>query len=96
MMDETVSGFEWDEGNTDHCQKHGLSRALIESVFANEPAVFPDPFPDERRYRAIGKTDEGRFAYVVFMFRRATGKTYIRPISARYMHRKEIAKYEKG
>lgn len=90
-----IAGFDWDKGNIGHCQKHGLSPEEIEDVFENSPAVFPDPFPDERRYRAIGKTDKGRFAYVVFMFREVDGKTYLRPISARYMHRKEVDNYEK-
>lgn len=91
-----IAGFDWDAGNLDHCRKHGLSPAEIESVFESVPAVFPDPFPDERRYRAIGKTKGGRFAYIVFMFRELDGKRHIRPISARYMHRKEIEKYEQG
>jgi uncharacterized DUF497 family protein len=37
----------------------------------------------------------GRFAFVAFTVRRKGGRKYIRPISARYMHRKEIEAYEK-
>ncbi len=44
--------------------------------------------------RAIGKTRAGRYVFLVFMFRQAQGKTLIRPISARFMHRKEIEHYE--
>jgi hypothetical protein len=49
----------------------------------------------EGRLKAIGRTREGRFVFLVFTLRERDGKTYIRPISARYMHRKEIEHYEK-
>jgi uncharacterized protein len=44
--------------------------------------------------RAIGKTTAGRYVFLVFMLRQRTGGTWLRPISARYMHRKEIEHYE--
>jgi len=47
------------------------------------------------RLRAIGKTDAGRHVFLVFTIRKRSGKSCIRPVSARYMHRKEIACYEK-
>ena len=56
--------------------------------------------PDEKhsqsedRHGAIGKTDEGRWVFLVFTIREPGGKTLIRPISARYMHRKEVRHYE--
>lgn len=43
---------------------------------------------------AIGRTQSGRYVFLVFMLRRAHDGTLIRPISARYMHSKEIAYYE--
>ena len=49
----------------------------------------------EDRYIAIGKTREGRFSFLVFTLRVADDQLKLRPISARYMHKKEIAKYEK-
>ncbi len=49
----------------------------------------------EERFKAIGKTDKGRGIFVVFTLRTQRGKTLIRPISARYMHRKEMDHYEK-
>ncbi len=49
----------------------------------------------EERLWAIGKTDAGRYVFVVFTFREQDGIRLIRPISARYMHRKEIDAYEK-
>jgi uncharacterized DUF497 family protein len=34
--------FDWDAGNRDKCQKHGVSLAEIESLFRGEPLVGPD------------------------------------------------------
>jgi hypothetical protein len=50
----------------------------------------------ERRFRAIGKTSEGRFAFIVFTLRGVGGQVLIRPISARYMHEAEVSSYEKA
>ncbi len=87
-------GFDWDDGNWPKCGKHGLSREEIEQVFLGTPAVLPDPYPDEPRMRAIGKTVAGRYAFIVFMVRKIDGEPWLRPISARYMHQKEIDHYE--
>lgn len=89
-----ISGFDWDAGNWPKCAKYGLSKLEIEEVFEGVPAVMADPHPDEPCMRAIGKTHAGRYVFLVFMLRMFDGLTYIRPISARYMHRKEIDRYE--
>jgi uncharacterized DUF497 family protein len=89
-----VAGFEWDEGNWPKCGKHGVSREDIEAVLLGTPAVMPDPHPDEPRMRAIGMTAEGRYVFVVFMLRRVGNNTLLRPISARFMHQKEVMHYE--
>lgn len=88
--------FDWDKGNLEHTAKHGVSPAEIEQVFLNDPMISPDPYPVnlEERWRAIGKNDEGRYVFAVFMFRTIDDELCIRPISARYMHRKEIESYE--
>jgi len=90
-----ITGFDWDDGNWPKCGKHGVSRAEIEEVFTGTPAVLTDPFPEEARMRAIGKSAAGRYVFVVFMLREIDSQTKLRPISARYMHEKEIAHYEK-
>ena len=36
----------------------------------------------------------GRYVFLVFMLRKFDTKTLLRPISARYMHQKEIDHYE--
>lgn len=89
-----IGGFDWDSGNWPKCGKHGVSREEIEQVFMGIPAVMPDPSPKEPRMRAIGETTAGRYLFVVFMLREIDGKTKLRPISARYMHQKEIDHYE--
>ena len=92
-----VAGFDWDTGNREKCQKHGVSLDAIESVFDRSLAILPDPAHSvaEERFKAIGKTEDGRFVLIVFMLRQRANQAFIRPISARYMHRKEIAYYEK-
>ncbi len=91
----TVQGFEWDAGNREKCQKHGVSLREIELVFQNTPGVYPDPTHsrEETRFRAIGKA-HSRYVFVVFTLRQRAGMTLIRPISARYMHEQEIRHYE--
>lgn len=89
-----IIGFDWDSGNWPKCGKHGVSRDEIEQIFMGTPSVMSDPFPSEPRLRAIGKTSEGRYVFVVFMPREIDGETKLRPISARYMHQKEIDHYE--
>lgn len=90
-------GFDWDRGNLAKCQKHGVSITAIESLFDEEVAVLPDAAHSarERRYRAIGWTAEGRAVFVVFTLRRHGANLLMRPISARYMHAKEVRAYEK-
>lgn len=60
-------------------------------------ALYPDARHGgaEERLFAIGRTPSGRWLFVVFTIREAVGKKLIRPLSARYMHRKEVAHYAK-
>ena len=91
-------GFDWDSGNREKCQKHGMSIAAIEIGIPRPVVVLPDkenPL-SEQRYRAIGTTVEGRKAFVVFTLRNRGSAMRLRPISARYMHRKEVQAYEKA
>jgi len=92
----TFGGFDWDAGNSEKCQRHGVSVAEIEAVFRRVLAVYPDPAHSsaEQRFQAIGTTRQGRYVFIVFVLRESEGSTFIRPISARYMHRKEVRYYE--
>jgi uncharacterized DUF497 family protein len=92
-----ISGFDWDNANRTKCEKHGVSVNEVEELFRSGPRVAPDPkhSSDEDRLIAVGRTDAGRAVFVAFTMRVQGRRHLIRPISARYMHAKEIAAYEK-
>lgn len=97
-MNEAVrefDGFEWDSGNQGKCQKHGVSLAEIEAVIRVPLAVMDDPAhsASEQRFRAVGRAGR-RHVFAVFTVRVVGTRTLIRPISARYMHAKEVRAYE--
>ena len=96
-MNASVSGFDWNAGNRAKCQKHGVSVAEVEGLFNRQLLIIPDAShsQNEERLRAIGRTAKGRSVFLVFTIREIGGKRFIRPVSARYMHRKEIEHYEK-
>jgi hypothetical protein len=87
------SGFDWNEGNRAKCRKHGLGEQLIERFFL-EAKILTTPDAKhsavEQRFIAVGRMANGRPAFVAFTLR--DGR--IRPISARYMHGKEVRRYE--
>jgi uncharacterized protein len=92
-----IGGFEWDRGNREKCQKHGVSIEAIEALFDGNVDLYEDKQHslDEPRKYAIGPNITGRWILVVFTFRRTETQLLIRPISARFMHKKEIEIYEK-
>jgi uncharacterized DUF497 family protein len=92
-----VAGFQWDRHNRAKCMKHGVAVAEIEGLFERTIMVLPDEAhsQEEERLKAIGTTSEGRHVFLVFTIREVEGERLIRPISARYMHRKEIDAYER-
>ena len=97
-MDMTAaSGFQWDAGNVGKCQKHGISVAEIEALFSRQHHLAPDVAHSttETRFLAIGKGGGDRTILAVFTLRDEYGEKFIRPISARYMHLKEVEYYEK-
>jgi uncharacterized protein len=88
-----IAGFDWDRGNLGKCQKHGVSVSEIESLFYSEHRIAPDikhSSAAEPRLLAIGRSVSGRALFVAFTTRIRGEQTLIRPISARYMHAKEI------
>lgn len=97
-LEGPIGGFDWDAGNRGKCRKHGVSPAEIEELFGGTVMVLSDAAHShvEARFKAIGWTSAGRAVFVVFTIRERLGKRYIRPISARYMHRREIEQYEKA
>jgi uncharacterized DUF497 family protein len=71
---------------------------VIESLFHRPLGVFPDSAHSdaEERLKAIGRTDDGRGVLIVFTLRKRGEEMFIRLLSARYMHRKEVEHYEKA
>ena len=76
---------------------HAVSIAEAEQVFFNTPLLILEDLKHSRRelrFHALGKTDKVRQLHITFTLRHAREK--IRVISARDMHRKERAIYEKA
>ena len=73
-----------------------LSVAEVEGLFNRPVLIIPDAAHSrsEKRLRAIAKTARGRYVFLVFTIRERDGKRFIRPVSARFMHRKEVRHYE--
>ncbi len=83
-------GFEWDNGNQDkNWEKHKISNIEAEQLFFNEPILIIEDKKHstdyEKRYAALGITNNDRELTVVFTIR----NNLIRIISARHMSSKE-------
>lgn len=83
------TGFDWDEGNFEkNWLKHQVTPIECEEIFFNHPLIIADDEKhsgNEKRYFALGRTDQDRHLFVVFTIRRDR----IRIISARNMNKKE-------
>ena len=88
--------FEWDAGNLAKCQSHGVSIVEIEALFLSGPYIGRDErhSEEEDRYVAIGRSEAGRALLVIYTLRVREGQERVRPLSARYMHKKEVRWYE--
>jgi len=97
-MRSAVNGFDWDAGNREKCVKHGVTITEIENLFSRPVAILPHESHSmtESRFKAIGQTNEHRFVLIVLTIRNRRTEALIRPISARYMHKKEVMYYEKA
>lgn len=78
-----ISGFDWDDDNILHIERHRFTPEEVEEVFAGDHQVRRTR---QRRYIALGETYDGRLALVVF--RRLPGSV-IRVITARDMELNE-------
>ncbi len=87
------AGFDWTGGNAEkNWKRHGVSPLEAEQVFFNTPLLSgddPGHSGAERRFYALGQTDEGRELFVAFTMR---GRR-LRVVSARDMSRKERKVY---
>ncbi|HVZ15193.1 MAG TPA: BrnT family toxin [Bauldia sp.] len=92
---EQIAGFDWDVGNlTKSLLKHGVTASEAEQIFYNQPLLIWDDISHsagERRFQALGKTNEGRLLFAAFTLR-AEG-TLLRLISVRPMNVREKARY---
>ncbi|MGO8799383.1 MAG: BrnT family toxin [Roseiarcus sp.] len=94
-----VAGIAWDDGNRDKCRKHGVSIEEIEALCRDPKfAVRPDRAHSttESRFQGVGTTAQGRHVFLVFTLRERGEDTYIRPIGARFMHAREVKRYEQN
>lgn len=87
-------GFDRDDGNIGkNWEKHRVPDVECEEIFFNQPLVVrTDPAHssgEEHRWRALGKTDGGRYLLVAFTVRH----DLIRVISARPMTNRELRFY---
>ena len=93
---EGCTGFQWDSANADKIwDKHQVSRRECEQIFFNRPLIVADDekhSDDERRFYALGKTDDGRRLFAVFTIR----GDLIRPISVRDMSRRERREFSRA
>ena len=99
MIDfDSVVGFEWDAGNQRKSEvKHSVTQVEAEEIFFNQPLLISadDKHSDEeRRYMALGKTNQARALTLIFTLRQ--DGTLVRVISARDQHRKERQLYEQA
>lgn len=78
-----VAGFEWDEINSSHATRHGISQDEIEEAIEGATLVRKG---ESGVYLAYGQTLDGRFVLVVFQ-RKERG--VIRPFAARPLTRNE-------
>ena len=78
-----ISGFDWDDDNIFHIERHEFTPEEVEEVFVGSYKIRRSR---EKRYIALGETLDGRLAFVVF--RRLPGGV-IRVVTARDMEDKE-------
>lgn len=97
MRETTVvpefDGFDWSGGNAEkNRDRHHVTPLEAEQVFFNTPLLAgadPGHSDKEKRFYALGQTDEGRELFVAFTMRARR----LRIVSARDMSRKERRVY---
>ena len=84
-----ISGFDWDDQNVLHIERHQFSPEEVEEVFDGDYKVRR---ARQRLYIALGETLDGRLAFVVF---RRLSKGVIRVVTARDMENNERRLYRR-
>jgi len=89
------TGFDWDDANvTKNWERHRVTLEEAEDVFFHDPFVMRADLGHsrrEKRFRALGRTAQGRALFVAFTIR----GTVIRVISVRDMSRRENEEYQR-
>jgi uncharacterized DUF497 family protein len=78
-----ISGFDWDDDNLLHIERHQFTPEEVEEVFAGEYKIRRTR---QKLYIALGETLNGRLAFVVF---RRLPRGLIRVVTARDMENSE-------
>lgn len=88
-------GIDWNEGNTSKI-KARVATEVIDEFFKLRLLIKEDVrhSMSEARFIAMGYTKERRCLFVAYTIRMKGDEKLIRPISARYMHKKEKEAYE--
>jgi uncharacterized DUF497 family protein len=93
VSEPDFEGFDWIGGNAEkNWKRHDVTPLEAEQVFFNTPLLWgddPGHSGTERRFYALGQTDEGRELFVAFTRR----DRRLRVVSARDMSRKERRVY---
>src|SRR5947209_3649272 len=91
-----VISFEWDEWNKyKNWIKHKVIGEEAEEAFYDEKRLILEDSKhseQETRYILFGRTEKGRFLFIVYTLR----EEKVRIISARDVNRKEVLFYEKA
>jgi len=78
-----ISGFDWDDDNLLHIERHQFTPEEVEEVFAGDYKIRRTR---QELYVALGETLDGRLAFVVF---RRLPRGLIRVVTARDMEGSE-------
>jgi uncharacterized DUF497 family protein len=78
-----ISGFDWDDDNVFHIERHQFTPEEVEEVFTGACKVRRTR---QKLYIALGETLDGRLAFVVF---RRLSRGLIRVVTARDMEDSE-------
>ena len=84
-----ISGFDWDDQNVFHIERHQFSPEEVEEVF---DGAYKVRRARQGLYIALGETLDGRLAFVVF---RRLSKGVIRVVTARDMENNERRLYRR-
>lgn len=75
-MHVRISSFDWDDGNREKCQKHGVSQAEIEALLCTPDLSVSDDrkhSQKEPRFLAFGQSKTDRYLIVAFTLREKEG-----------------------